>query len=461
MALNLSNYLAFRNAEVEGYEIPKHKLPEELPVLSQRLGSKRLTQFWSEPGSGWLGGYGIAVRITGHGPDRFEQIQQKARKKYRDLNPPGSNPGETVPDLPVFFGGGAFKSPNDQNDVWNSFPSAQFFLPSLQLYHSKQHLYLIFVGESELRKRLKNSPELLFRNPETPSDPSTPSIIFDSNPDQFSSIPDHNHWKRSIDRILDRIHGGELHKLVLARKQLFERGVQSADLPGIIPSKLNQWEMFQLFLRPEEQPYPFLMGFPPELLVRIRENRLETESLAGTTGMGRNESDARAEAQKLKKKQKDRAEHSFVVRHLRSTLSPFVDKLNERPITVRSLPEVQHLCTPMDGAMKTNRHVLEVVNQLHPTPAVGGVPVEASLKFISEYEPFSRGWYAGPIGWFNARGEGTFTVGIRTGLFQKNQTHLFAGAGVVEESVAEKEWRETDLKFRSIRRIFNDFFSSM
>ncbi|HET7535772.1 MAG TPA: chorismate-binding protein, partial [Candidatus Didemnitutus sp.] len=95
-------------------------------------------------------------------------------------------------------------------------------------------------------------------------------------------------------------------------------------------------------------------------------------------------------------------------------------------------------------------HVLDLVERLHPTPAVGGTPSEPAVAAIARLEPFSRGLYAGPIGWVDHRGGGEFFVGLRSALVEANTATAFAGAGIVAGSVPEKEFVETELKFKAL-----------
>ncbi|MCA9642967.1 MAG: chorismate-binding protein, partial [Myxococcales bacterium] len=92
------------------------------------------------------------------------------------------------------------------------------------------------------------------------------------------------------------------------------------------------------------------------------------------------------------------------------------------------------------------------VEALHPTPAVGGVPRQFALDFLSEHEALERGWYAGPLGWYDAAGDGEFWVGLRSGVFSGNEAHLFAGAGIVRGSETESEFAETEVKLTSLLR---------
>ena len=95
-------------------------------------------------------------------------------------------------------------------------------------------------------------------------------------------------------------------------------------------------------------------------------------------------------------------------------------------------------------------HVLSLVGALHPTPALGGAPRAAALDWIAAREPSPRGWYAGPVGWCDARGEGEFFVAIRSALTQGTRAWAWAGAGLVEGSDAAREWDETEAKMAAM-----------
>src|SRR6185436_10948230 len=106
---------------------------------------------------------------------------------------------------------------------------------------------------------------------------------------------------------------------------------------------------------------------------------------------------------------------------------------------LRKLANVQHLFTPVHGRLATGRGILDVVERLHPTPAVGGVPTRAALALLRESEALDRGWYSGPVGWLNGGGEGEFVVGIRSALLRGREATLFAGCGIVADSVPSAE----------------------
>ena len=81
-------------------------------------------------------------------------------------------------------------------------------------------------------------------------------------------------------------------------------------------------------------------------------------------------------------------------------------------------------------------------------PALGGYPKEKAVEVIREIEPLKRGWYAAPVGWIDSQDNGEFAVAIRSGLIEEDRVRLFAGCGIVEDSLAKQEYEETQVKLR-------------
>ena len=128
------------------------------------------------------------------------------------------------------------------------------------------------------------------------------------------------------------------------------------------------------------------------------------------------------------------------------------DKVRKlREIALRKMANVQHLHTPIEARMPGERHVFELVERLHPTPAVGGLPKSRALCLINDNERFDRGWYAGPIGWIDAKGGGEFAVALRSALVQGRRAFLYAGCGIVSGSDPEREYEESRIKLEAMR----------
>ncbi len=115
------------------------------------------------------------------------------------------------------------------------------------------------------------------------------------------------------------------------------------------------------------------------------------------------------------------------------------------PPTILKLNHLQHLYNQLTGQLKEHIDDGDIINELHPTPAVGGFPREAALEQIGWLEPFDRGWYAAPVGWIS-EDAAEFVVAIRSGLVAGQQLHLYSGAGIVEGSSPSKEWEEIENK---------------
>ena len=112
--------------------------------------------------------------------------------------------------------------------------------------------------------------------------------------------------------------------------------------------------------------------------------------------------------------------------------------------------------TPVRARLPEGVRLLDALGRLHPTPAVGGSPRDAAVPRIRELETFSRGLYAGAIGWIDAHGEGEFFVGLRSALIDGARARLYAGAGIVAGSQPEREFGETELKFRALLEALTD-----
>ena len=196
---------------------------------------------------------------------------------------------------------------------------------------------------------------------------------------------------------------------------------------------------------------PSFIGASPERLLRVSRGVLETEALAGSAPRGGSASEDAALAAGLARSDKDRREHEQVLADIRARLAPLASELEATGAPqVRRLANVQHLLTPVRGVLRHGAHPFDVLAELHPTPAVGGSPRGAALAAIGELEGFPRGLSAGALGWLNARRGGEFFVGLRSALVDGRSARLYAGAGIVAGSTPEKEFAETELKFRAM-----------
>ena len=247
----------------------------------------------------------------------------------------------------------------------------------------------------------------------------------------------------SVRAAVDRIVGGEAQKVVIAR-----------DLVGSIPRSRDLRTVVARLAAAYPDTFTFavdgLIGSSPETLVSVRGGTATARVLAGTSARGADaEADDRAE-HAIANSAKDLAEHEFAVNNVLHSLSAHgSDFRSTGPYPLR-LPNLWHLASDVSGKLSDGSTALDLVAALHPTAAVAGSPTDVAMALIAELEPFDRGRYAGPVGWIDANGDGEWAVALRCARFDGDTVTAYAGAGIVADSVPERELAETALKFRPI-----------
>lgn len=198
-----------------------------------------------------------------------------------------------------------------------------------------------------------------------------------------------------------------------------------------------------------------LVGASPELLVARSGDRVTCQPFAGSAPRAADPNVDAANGAALAGSAKDRHEHQLVIETIRAALDPLCDEL-----TIAAEPElsrtaaVWHLCTPISGRLReSSTTAIDLALALHPTPAVGGVPTKAAVELIAELEG-DRGFYAGAVGWCDARGDGRWVVAIRCAQLSADRRGALArsGGGIVAESDPDEEVAETTTKFATILR---------
>lgn len=248
---------------------------------------------------------------------------------------------------------------------------------------------------------------------------------------------------------LEAIANGALKKIVLARAQDMRADAELHPL-RLLDGLRERFPDCYSFSVANGRGQSFI-GASPERLVRVSKGVLETEALAGSAGRGASEDDDAALGAGLLESEKDLREHRHVLDSIVKRLEPLGLKPRFETVPgLRKLANVQHLHTPVVAPMPAGIHLLDALARLHPTPAVGGSPRDEAVARIRALEGFPRGLYAGAIGWLNARGGGEFLVGIRSALIEGNMARVYAGAGIVEGSTPDREYAETELKFRAM-----------
>lgn len=265
---------------------------------------------------------------------------------------------------------------------------------------------------------------------------------------QLREVPAAGVYEDAVREAVARIRRGELRKVVLARtievtadRELDAR-LLAHRLRAVDPDAYT-------FAVPTDEGV--LVGASPELLVSRRGPEVRSNPLAGSAPRSGDPDEDRANADALAGSAKDREEHAVVVDAVAETLRPLCVELTWDPEPVlRETPNVWHLSTRFRGVLREPAPTaLDLVAALHPTPAVAGTPRDAALETIAELEPFTRGRYAGAVGWVDANGDGEWAIALRCGELRNDRAILYAGAGIVADSDPARELEETERKFRA------------
>lgn len=409
-------------------------------------------------------GVGVAAEWVGDGGPR---IFREAADFVSELDFDG--------DTPVLLGGFAFRSaaaapsfgglPADSNhgSIWSGFPSGRLVLPEVLLSfpfdadekaEKGNPVEVVLAGgksEELLAQLLSEAREFSQAAMDSfaPADPATPS-----SPDQESA----GHEPKSLSQAdseaaadyrgllqeaVEAIGSGELEKVVAARQ--VRHGCCPA--PEDVLRRLRERDGGSTVFAfgsgggaGSRAADSVFAGASPELLAAKSEGCFASLALAGSKPL--------READLLLGDPKELLEHQYVVDHLRNRLAKIDAELAPTGTPeLLCLANIAHLASRVSG--KTSAGILALMEALHPSPAVAGVPTDAALEFLDQREQFDRGWYAGPVGWLTPNGDGRFFVALRSVLLNPDECFLFAGSGIVDGSCPEKEEQETWLKLQT------------
>ena len=396
-------------------------------------------------------GLGSAAEVVGSGPRRFAEAAARCRKLAREAvaDDPASDRGAPPGSGPAWLGGFAFAPEGGWAPEWSSLAPARLMLPEVGLARQD--------GEGRMTVSVLVGPEADVENVLGHIDRRLSSLLPASMPlldpdpadtPRVAGAAPPEHFEAAVARAVERIGAREVEKVVLAREvRVHHRHpIDPAPVYGALREAFSACYCF-LVATPELA----FLGASPELLVRREGSRAQTVALAGTT---RRSADPAVDAhldERLAASAKNREEHAIVIRRIERALAPVSlwVTASEEPVLVR-VQNVQHLATPIRAQLAAPVDVLELAERLHPTPAVGGEPSERAQELIPALEGLDRGWYAGPLGWTDLAGDGELCVALRCALLRGSVAHLYAGNGIVQDSVPAEELAETEMKLAAL-----------
>ncbi|MFB6257786.1 MAG: isochorismate synthase [Flavobacteriales bacterium] len=257
---------------------------------------------------------------------------------------------------------------------------------------------------------------------------------------------DRKSYVKKVEKVRDTIRKVEgLEKVVLSRSERADKEAAS-----------SPWELFQRLDSLYPEAFVHLFHIPgqctwtaatPELLLELDGEEARTQALAGT----------RPKGEGVEWTEKERREQASVEEHIASVLEEHGIPLRGRrgPETVDA-GNIQHLSTRfVFSGEAVQKAPSAFIRDLHPTPAVCGLPRDRAMELIEATEARSRSFYAGAIGPWGVEGEHALYVNLRCARIWKEVIELFVGGGINDGSDPEKEWEETVRKAGTVRRAFS------
>ena len=403
-------------------------------------------------------GYGQAACLRPSGSDRMAQLAEQGDSLLRRLVDLRTADAALAPPACLYGGlqflpsqGHSLPTAPSGEGPWAGLPEAQFVLPRwlVRLRGRRGFLQLVATAR-ELTAQAQILDELQAIEGALQGAQLVRTRPAAATQGAVAGLSDGQPFHDLVTQALQQIAQGTLTKVVLARMQwvqrsdgrAFDTAAALCDLGRAYPSCLR-------FSMP--MGTATFLGATPELLVARDGCLVRCDALAGSRPSHVTGQSGKTAAQALLHDEKEAREHAYVVDAIRERLQAYGTVAAAPTPTLRVLRNVLHLWTPITATLARPVHVLSLLADLHPTPAVCGVPQAAAAQFIAQCEAQPRGYYAAPIGWFDASGDGAFYVAIRSGLVRDDRAWLFAGAGIVAGSDPDRELRETQAKLRPMR----------
>ncbi len=241
-------------------------------------------------------------------------------------------------------------------------------------------------------------------------------------------------YQERIQDVIDYIKEGKADKIVFSRSILLEHQV---DVLKTLNNLLDQYTnaFCYLWYHPETGIW---LGATPETLTQIQGDCLKTMSLAGTK--------TPEQTWSVKEVQEQRVVSDYI----KQQLEPFSKEIQVSEVQTIQSGAIEHLLTKISATLKKH-HYKEVIEKIHPTPAVCGIPTEKAQAYIKEFEKYDRLFYTGFLGELNDDHVELY-VNLRCAQLNATQIKLYVGGGINTLSNPQKEWQETQWKAQTIQK---------
>lgn len=283
----------------------------------------------------------------------------------------------------------------------------------------------------------------------TGKDRSTQIPLKETEPESFSHTeihaePNEEEFEKIIKKVKEHIYSGDIFQAVLSRRFNFEF---SGDAMRVYEKlrKLNP----SPYLYHIKMGNRTVMGASPEMLIRITGNQVETFPIAGTRPITGNIANDIRLGDEMQRDKKEVAEHVMLVDLGRNDIGRVCElgTVNVKSLmSVKQFSHVQHMVTHVTGTLDKKYDAFDAFGAVFPAGTVTGAPKVRAMEIISALEQKKRGRYAGAVGYFSTNGCCDFAIAIRSMFLDRNSGYVQSGAGIVFDSVAEREFQETEHK---------------
>ena len=316
---------------------------------------------------------------------------------------------------------------DDANET--SEPLMEFGIYDDGIIYDNVHKKLFYFYHDE------NRFDKLIMNEDTFGNFKSSEVIPNMDKDKFSNI---------VNKAKKYIHDGDIFQVVLSRKFAFDVTGDNLTLYKTL-RKLNPSPyMYHL-----KQDTKTIIGASPEMLVRITDDKVETFPIAGTRKITDNEEKNQQLADELIHDEKELAEHTMLVDLGRNDIGRVCKYGTVHPeslMQIKRFSHVQHIVSHVVGNLAPENDMFDAFQAVFPAGTVSGAPKVRAMQIINDLETETRGPYAGAVGYFSYNGCCDFAIAIRSIFIENNKGFVQSGAGIVSDSVAENEFKETEHK---------------
>jgi anthranilate synthase component 1 len=321
------------------------------------------------------------------------------------------------------------------------FPLLEFgiYTDGILYDHIKNQAYYFYTGRKsrlKLIQKIATTKNHISKNPKS---------FFYSQPKSNMSKAQ---FIRAVNKLKKYIYDGDVYQVVLSRKMKFN-------------VKGNLLLVYKNLREVNPSPYMYLLkianrciiGSSPEMLLRVTKDYVESFPIAGTRPIVNDEEMNEKLRRDLLNDEKEIAEHTMLVDLSRNDVGRVCKYGTVRVhdhMTVKRFSHVQHLVSHVTGHLQDDKDSYDAFKAVFPAGTVSGAPKVRAMEIIDEVEREQREAYAGAVGYFSFNGSCDFAITIRSLFVNKNKAYLQSGAGIVMDSVPEKEWMETEHKADAI-----------